>query len=143
MLIAIEVIGRNYIGMLLGYQLKTLLKATGRQPDRADAEVFRFLDQVMVLNRAFKNRYTLAVQVKKGVDVMSAGLIELRLAVKGWNLVEVHRLRPIFAEGDIRHDVEFAVAEQVQAVLPGTRHRDQRPLFLCGDCAQQIAKNSG
>ena len=55
--------------------------------------------------------------------------------------MEAEKGCPLFAPGDVRHQVDAAVAGLLQALLPFAGHRLQGPALGLGDLLQQFAEN--
>ena len=56
--------------------------------------------------------------------------------------MEVHQLCAFFAEGDVRQQIDLAVLQHLQTLLPGAGNCLQMPALLVGNGLQQFTENA-
>ncbi len=99
--------------------------------------------QAGLLQRTGQHHQALALQIERREDVHALALVKLRPAVKGRSGMEIETPGALFGIGDIRHQVDAARRQLVQARRPGAIDELQLPALARRDLAQQLDQDAG
>ncbi len=108
----------------------------------AIAESPYHLFQYCLLNRILEQAKPQTVQIGQLGHGLLAHRVYLRPAIDNRLFIEVESSSSLDREGDIRHQVDAALFESVQALGPFTRYVHQVPLFPAGNVFQDADKNA-
>ena len=140
--VAKKPVGGHRIQAAISDPLKALLKRIHQHQFGSDGKTAQHGFQKRRLHRACHHRDAFVHQVRNGIDGDPLALVDLRPAQQHRGFVKIEDLCALLGQCHIRHQVNPACLQGLQAGLPLTGHRHQLPALALGHCHQHVTHDA-